>query len=108
MVKVGIDIVLISEFLQRFSDTQSLSRAFLPGELEVRNASEHLAGVFAAKEAFFKALGQKADWLTVWVEHEASGKPVLKSTILQQDQHAEMSISYTHDLAVAVVIIDQG
>lgn len=105
---VGIDLVYLPEFEKKFKNIP-LEKVFLDSELSQNKAVESLAGVFAAKEAFFKAIGRKANWLEVWVEKSKSGKPELKSALLTKNQKAQLSISHAGDYAIAVVMInDEG
>ena len=101
-ITVGIDIIYVPR-LKKLAES-ALERIFLDSELS-DSRPEHLAGIWAAKEAFFKALGRKVDWLAVWIEHDTDGKPKLQSTLLRPNQRAEVSISHDGDYAVAEVIL---
>lgn len=103
-MKVGVDLVQISEFQARLSEAGGLEKIFLDSEREHTKSPESLAGAFAAKEAFMKALGRKVDWLDVWVEKDKWGRPKLISK-LTQNEEVEVSISHSGDYAVAVVVI---
>jgi len=102
---VGIDIVYLPEFAARVKDADTATKIFLSTELTGKDANSRLAGFFAAKEAFLKALGHKADWHEIWIEHDESGKPNIRSTLLRPNEHAELSISHAGDYAVAIVIL---
>lgn len=102
---IGIDIVYLPEFEKKLKDSP-LEKVFSPFELSQNVTSKSLAGVFAAKEAFFKAVGKKEDWLSVWIEKNRKGKPELKSLFFNDDQKAEVSISHAGDYAIAVVVIE--
>lgn len=113
---IGIDIVYLPEFGKKLKNL-SLEKVFLSTELSQNKSMESLAGIFAAKEAFFKAIGKKEDWLTVWIEKnppspkasEGQGKPQLYSTLIKNNQKAEVSISHAGDYAIAMVMInDEG
>lgn len=101
---LGIDIVYLPEFEKKLKDFP-LEKIFLSNELSQNKSSESLAGIFAAKEAFFKAKGIKENWLDVWIEKTIEGKPYLKS-ILIEGKKAEVSISHAGDYAIAVVMIN--
>ena len=101
---LGIDIVYLPEFENKFKNI-SLEKVFLDTELSQNKSKESLAGIFAAKEAFFKALGRKENWLSVWIEKNKNGKPELKSLLLKDKQKAEVSISHAGDYAIAIVIL---
>lgn len=105
---VGIDLVYLPEFIIKMKNFP-LEKIFLPLELSQNKTSESLAGIFAAKEAFFKAVGRKEDWLSVWIEKNKDGKPQLKTLLLSETQNVEVSISHAGDYAVAIVMInDKG
>ena len=101
---LGIDIVYLPEFKEKLKDLD-LEKVFLASELSQNKSIESLAGIFAAKEAFFKAVGKKESWLNVWIEKNKDGKPELKSIIIQNDKKADVSISHAGDYAVAIVIL---
>lgn len=103
---LGIDLVSLSEFEKKFKNL-SLEKVFLPFELSQNKTQESLAGAFAAKEAFFKAIGKKEDWLSVWIEKDKAGKPELKSTLIDSSQKIEVSISHAGDYAVAIVMSNE-
>ena len=99
-MKIGIDLIKI-EKLQNLD----LSKIFTKAELEQNPRKESLAGIFAAKEAFFKAIGRKESWLDVWVEKSESGQPEMFSNLVENGSRINLSISHEDDLAVAIVII---
>lgn len=110
---LGIDIVYLPEFENKLKNL-SLETVFLGAELSQNKTTESLAGVFAAKEAFFKAIGAKKNWLDVWVEKDPpspkasegqAGKPRLYSTLIKSSKKIEVSISHAGDYAIAVVMI---
>lgn len=121
----GVDIVdigrierLLAEHGERF-----LTRVFTPAErayaLGRARAGEHLAARFAAKEAVFKALGtgwgRGVAWSDVGVEHDAEGRPMLVLTGRAAQAARErgaarwwLSLSHTHETAMASVIAEAG
>jgi holo-[acyl-carrier protein] synthase len=98
---LGVDIVYLPEFEKKLKNI-SLEKVFLSDELTQNKSLESLAGIFAAKEAFFKAIGSKEDWLNVWVEKGEKGKPFIKS-VLTKKQNLQLSISHAKDYVIAVV-----
>ncbi len=100
---LGIDIVYLPEFKTKMKNIP-LENVFSSVELSQNKTTESLAGVFAAKEAFFKAFGKKEDWLSLWIEKDQFGKPQLKSTFINENR-VEVSISHAGDYAIAIVII---
>lgn len=103
-MQIGIDLVNLPEFKQRMDQILTES-VFAEIEIRQNKSLESLAGVFAVKEAFMKALGKKVDWREVWVEKLASGQPVLKSDFITAKQSVAVSISHDGDYAVAMVMI---
>ncbi len=98
---LGIDLVYLPEFERKLNGLD-LGKIFSSIELSQNKTTENLAGIFAAKEAFFKAIGAKNNWLDVWVEKTKEGKPFMKS-VLVQDQKIELSISHAGDYVIAIV-----
>lgn len=104
-MQIGIDLVELEEFKKNFQSPDALEKVFLSSELAQNKKVESLAGIFASKEAFFKALGRKVGWLEVWVEKDPSGKPKLESAHLNAGQKTSISISHSGNYAVAAVVI---
>lgn len=99
---IGIDLVHLTEFESHLSTLGGLEKVFTEYELTTHITLESKAGVFAAKEAYMKAIGAKINWLDVWVEKQNSGKPALHvhdNSPTPQD----ISISHSGDYATAVV-----
>ena len=69
----------------------------------------HLAARFAAKEAFFKAIGKRISWTGVETVNLPSGQPTLRVTDGQDYGFARGHVSLTHiaDYAVAVVVLEK-
>lgn len=104
---IGIDIVEIEDFSGR-----ECSRIFTQNELAyINNATscarktEVMAGIFAAKEAVFKALRLEKLGLDVLknieILHKENGCPYCTF----EGKNVELSISHTHHTAVAVAIV---
>ncbi len=107
---IGIDILeinridkMVEQWGERF-----LTRVFTDGELKEWNIRgkriSFLAGRFATKEAFVKATSSK---VSGWKDIEVLGVPFESPTIRFQGKNmkeAQLSISHTDQLAVAVVI----
>lgn len=123
IVGVGTDIVTVDR-IARFHARhggRGLSRLFTSEELayclQLARSAPSLAARFAAKEAFFKALGtgwgRGGRWVDVQLEREASGRPRL----VVRDRAAErarergvtrlhVSISHTSRFATAIVLLE--
>jgi holo-[acyl-carrier protein] synthase len=101
---IGIDIVYLPEFKKKLNDS-SVQKIFTDFELSQNKTQESLGGIFAAKEAFFKVIGKKENWLDVWIEKTKEGKPELRSELMDSNKKAQVSISHSGEYAVAVVVI---
>ncbi len=115
-MRCGIDLVYIPDMVRLFKDEVVARRFFLPSELMVPELTrrgqkisvsmEHLAGVVAAKEAFFKALGMVPKFLDLEITYEDSGRPKLVvAPKWRTFTSADVSISHDKDYATAVVIL---
>ena len=119
IVASGIDIESIERFAPLSSKEGFLRRVFTPGELAYscnkRAPHRHLAGRFAAKEACMKALGTGLSggirWRDVEVVVAEDGRPGLRlhSTAKKSlgPGRAFLSITYSGELAVALVVIEK-
>lgn len=108
MIRCGVDIVFIPDAVAKFKDEAVLKRFFHAKELE-NSSHEHLAGLLAAKEAFFKALGMVPRFLDIQISNEPSGKPVLIAAPQWQTfRYSDLSISHDKDYAIAMVVIVTG
>jgi holo-[acyl-carrier protein] synthase len=122
---IGIDIVAvprISRLMERYG-SRFLAKVFTDGEIaegrERVDGASYFAARFAAREAFFKALG--TGWgrgialRDVGVTRGALGKPSLELSSRAQKALADKQIAHTHlslthegDLAQAIVILEGG
>ncbi len=105
-MKTGIDLVHLAAFKKHIKNIP-LGKIFLQSELQENKNAQSLAGIFAAKEAFFKAIGKKEDWLHVWVEKKSSGQPLMSSVLLSKNEKISVSISHDGNYAIAIVIIEK-
>ena len=118
---VGIDIVEVADLEQRL-EREIILNAFSAGEQEYADSlplqrSEILAGRWAAKEAFGKALGSglRTEWPLneIEVAHDAMGRPVIllsarMARVLPFKAKVHCSISHSRAYATACVVIEQG
>lgn len=120
---IGTDIVAIERF-QRFIDANNVSllqRLFTERELAVCSSRKEkatcLAGRFAAKEAFVKALGtglrDGISWLDMEVINDNLGKPELvlsgktKHIFISRNLgNLFLSISHDGGHAIAMVVLE--
>jgi holo-[acyl-carrier protein] synthase len=114
---IGIDIVDVDRFkgaLKRWG-TAFTNRLFTEDELSYcltkKRPEEHLAARFAAKEAFFKAIGKSegiTSFIDVSVFRAKDGKPVLKVPALSDSTRLHLSISHDGASCVAQVVAEEG
>lgn len=101
-MKIGTDIVHIPRFGKLMGNEGFIKKVFHPSEYRNYKA-EHLAGIFAAKEAFFKAINKKPGWLRVEIRKQRTDRPVLSNDL--KIEVADVSISHDKDYAIATVMI---
>lgn len=97
---VGIDLVFIPEFREQLaeSDGAIVQKAFRASEITDQR-HEHLAGLWAAKEAVAKAAVEPPkNWTDIVITQDASGKPHAHIGA----QEFAISISHHGDYAVAI------
>lgn len=121
---VGADLVPVGRMERLLARRQesSLARLFTPAERErcerAARPAESYAARFAAKEAFFKALGtgwgRGGDWNQVEVINLASGAPVIRLSgragLLAREKgvtHSHLSLTHTRESAAAFVVLEQ-
>jgi holo-[acyl-carrier protein] synthase len=120
---IGVDLVAvprIASFLER-RGRRGLERIYGPGELayclDLAQPAPSLAARFAAKEAFFKALGTGygagGRWAEVEVIRSPAGRPELRlhgRAAEQARRHGvrrtHLSLSHTADVGIAFVILE--
>lgn len=102
MFKIGTDIVKISRIEKSIQRTSFLNDVFTEKEQEYCKTPQSFAGIFAAKEAYFKALGTGINTRLKNLEvlHSENGKPYLNGV-----DNCDLSISHDGEYAVATVIL---
>ncbi len=102
MYKIGTDLVRISRIEKSIKSESFLNKVFTQKEREYCKRAENFAGIFAAKEAYFKAVGTgiKLPMTDVEILHNKAGKPFINGK-----ENCDVSISHDGDYAVAAVII---
>lgn len=120
IIGLGIDVARIDrvdEFLKRYGER--FTKKILTEREQAHcaryfNGGEQVAGRIAAKEAASKALGtgwrQGVHWKCFEVDHEPSGKPVLRihgraAEIASQMGVRNVNLSITHDGGVAAAVV---
>ena len=116
IVGLGIDVVdvarvarLAARHGQRFR-----ARCFATGEVQRDQDAAHLAGLLAAKEAAFKALGtgwnEGVGWRSVVIRRSATGRPTLELIGTAARRAADLGVvrtlvSISHDAGVATAVV---
>ncbi len=116
MISTGIDLVEISRFQKLVNQETFQKNCFCEEELKylqkIENNLRTMAGMYAAKEAFLKAIHKGIgdySMREIMILHEESGAPKIalegqiKKDIVYQD--CSLSISHEKDFAVASVIL---
>lgn len=111
-VATGVDLVRIDRLTALSTNRRFLRRVFAPSEI-VDGRTEHLAGVFAAKEAIFKALNVPPRWRYVTIERDESGRPrVMLDSAERFPSLRSIDVSISHEgpfaVAVAVAVFDDS
>lgn len=112
---MGIDLCGVARMAELLGDDRFLSRWFTPEEaayIRSRGASaaQSMAGIFAAKEAFAKAVGAglAIPMREIGVGHTPAGQPVYQPTGKALDAldggEALLSITHEGDMAAAVCL----
>lgn len=116
IIGTGIDIVEIkrvktmvhknAKFIDRIL-TENEQKVYV--KLHERRKIEWLAGRFAAKEAFVKAVGAgisaQFGWKDIEVKNEENGKPYIV-VLKPMSGNIHLSISHSDEYAVASVIVE--
>ena len=108
-VLTGVDLVKLEEFEKALERGGQAFRRRLFHPSEISGASvECLAGIFAVKEAAYKALGlPKGNWHVVEVGHTSEGRPYLTFAPEYDTSHlvsCDVSISHSGEYVVASVV----
>jgi holo-[acyl-carrier protein] synthase len=124
IIGLGVDHVQnqrMKEILIKWAERVE-DRVFTEGELDYSRTKGdthmHLAARFAAKEAFFKALGKGLNegmtWTDVSVKNEESGRPFIdlqgKAKEIADSMDVKtihLSMTHTDDCSMAVVILEK-
>lgn len=107
---IGLDVCQVARFEAAAARPGLLERVFTPAE---RDASvQRMAGRFAAKEAFAKALGAPAGlaWHDVEVVKDESGAPSFRcvgsvSARLRELGISTVHLTITHDAGIAAAVV---
>jgi holo-[acyl-carrier protein] synthase len=114
IVGIGVDIIEVDRVARLAAkNPRFLERIFTSREIAYcsgkRSKPQNLAARFAAKEAFFKALGRRVGWRDVELVNRPSGQPdlLIRGVKPLPFQRVHVSISHLASYAVAVVILEK-
>ncbi len=124
IIGTGIDIIDVKRFKIQYEKENNtfFEKLFTNNEIDYVKSRKtgyiNFAGKFAAKEAFFKALGtgkiSPFKWKEVEVIYDSKGKPELKIKGKSKESLEKMevtkihlSISHIEEIAVAFVILEK-
>ena len=109
-MRVGTDIIEVERFREILlggdvgKASRFLEQNFHPEEL-MNKKPEHLAGIFAAKEAIFKATAvENFEPLKIAIIADENGRPRGCDQLLEPIAGLDISISHSKNYAVAVAI----
>lgn len=116
IIGIGIDIIELNriekmldgklKFMERILTENERNVAM---ELKGSRLTEFLAGRFAAKEAYSKAvgtgIGKEVSFLDIEVKNDERGKPML---ITSTEYVVHLSISHSKEFAVAQVVLESS
>lgn len=102
MFKVGTDIIQISRMEKSLQIHGFKASVFTDKEISYAKKAETFAGIFAAKEAYLKALGTGINCRLNNIEilHNSKGKPYINGI-----EKSDVSISHDGEYSVATVIL---
>lgn len=113
IIGIGIDIVELTRIEKSLDNPKFIKRILTEKEeeefylLSANRKIEFLAGRFAAKEAFVKALGtgisKECGWHDIEITNDKRGRPLIQ---YNGDKRYHLSISHSQTYAVAQVIIE--
>lgn len=119
VVGLGCDIVEVHRFHTWIENDVLLKRYFTSQELKyLEEIPEHLAlqrvaGMFAAKESFIKAVNARVTLTDIIIEKNVNGSPKLRvernaKKMLEQvgGSYTWVSIAHEKSFAIAVVVIE--
>ena len=113
---IGIDIIAISRIeksIEKFGD-KAKNRFMSKNEQNLAKKVESIAGIWAAKEAFSKAIGSgigvEFSFLDIEILKDKKGKPIINiinDNLKIRLKNKKIDLSITHDggFAIAAVII---
>ncbi|MFZ9520833.1 MAG: holo-ACP synthase [Silvanigrellaceae bacterium] len=109
-IRIGTDIVAVDRIEKSIAKESFLRKVFHPTEIDYCQSKARpaasFAARFAAKEAFFKALGtglyvQGMGPQDVWIENTDNGRPSLKLSPAAEKLISSSGTTSQHDVSLA-------
>jgi holo-[acyl-carrier protein] synthase len=114
IVGIGIDIIEVDRVARLAEKSpRFLEKIFTPREIaycsDKKNKQQNFAARFAAKEAFFKALGRRVGWKDAELVNRPSGQPdlLIRKDLEKTFDRVHVSVSHLAAYAIAVVILEK-
>jgi len=109
MIKIGIDIIVVKR-IEKLIEKYGLNLKFLNEDEKYTIKAESIAGIFAAKEAFSKALGsgigKEFSFKDISILKDSKGKPYIKLNSPLPVKNFDVSITHDGGFAIAAVIVE--
>ena len=112
MIKIGIDLVSIKRIEKILNKFKIEQIKFLNKDELYTNKAETIAGIFASKEAFSKALGtgigKDFSFKDISIIKNQKNKPIIKinsPSLSQIIEECDVSITHEDGFAIAAVIL---
>ncbi|MGV8885888.1 MAG: holo-ACP synthase [Microbacteriaceae bacterium] len=112
IVGIGVDVVDLARFERAVGRTPALAPRLFTDAERAGKALRSLAGRFAAKEAFMKALGVATGvrWHDMQVVSDEHGNPSLElsgaaASLAAERGIARIHLSMTHDAGIAIAYV---
>jgi len=112
IIGIGVDIVRISrieDILSRHGNR--FLEKFFPCEVGYDITAERVAGWFALKEAYMKAVGKGMSGVpfsSICIKYDEFGKPHIYGDVVMDHYRVHISISHEREYAVAMVVIEEA
>jgi holo-[acyl-carrier protein] synthase len=110
---VGVDLVEIArieKFWKKWGE-RGVKKFLTPGEIQIASRPSTIAGFFAGKEAFSKAvgtgIGAHLSFLDLEIAKTPTGQPFFRPNppIWEKFQIEEVHLSISHDAGIAIAMV---
>ncbi len=110
IIGIGVDMIEVARVQKAIErNPRFVDKVFTAVEVAYSEGKKskfmHLAARFAAKEAFFKAIGRRISWTGIETYNLPSGQPLLRVPGGEDYGFSRSHISLTHIAATAVAVV---